>query len=77
MGHVSIDGYEPAHLSWSTMDSLRMCGKKFELQKVRQVEQRPGLAATAGSAVHRATELLDLSEFFGEALDIDSIGSGR
>lgn len=76
MGHISIDGYEPGHLSWSTMDSLRFCGMKFKLQKIDQVEQRPGLAATAGSAVHKATELLDLSEFFDEALDIDAVGAG-
>ena len=75
MGLVSIAGYEPAWLSWSTMDGYRMCSKKFELTKVLQLEQRPGLAATGGSAVHKAIEKLSLAEFFDEPLlDIRSTG---
>ena len=70
MGLVSINGYEPAHLSYSTMDGYRGCGKRFEFQKVLMLEQKPGLAAVGGSAVHRATELVDAAMFFGTSLDI-------
>lgn len=56
---VSIDGYEPAHLSYSTIDGYKTCGLRFELQKVIGVEQRPGLAALGGNAVHTATEWYD------------------
>lgn len=75
MGLISIDGYEPPHLSYSTVDSYRSCGKKFQLQKILQLEQVPGIAATAGSAVHKATEILDLAEFFGQSLDIGNDGA--
>lgn len=60
MSKISIRGYEPTHLSHSTVSSLRMCGKKFELQKVLRLEERPGLAAIGGTAVHSATEEYDL-----------------
>lgn len=69
MGTISIDGYEPAHLSHSTVNGYRMCGKKFQLEKVFQLEQKPGLAAIGGNAVHTATEKLDLAGFFGEGVD--------
>lgn len=59
MGHISINGYEPKHLSYSTISTYRMCGKKFELEKVQQREQRPGIAALAGNAVHTASEVID------------------
>lgn len=69
MGTISIEGYEPAHLSYSTVNGYRMCGKQFQLQKVLLLEQKPGLAAIGGNAVHSATERLDLEQFFGEGVD--------
>lgn len=68
MTKISVQGYEPAHLSHSTVSSLRMCGKKFELTKILRLEERPGLAALGGNAVHYATEAVDhliLREGFG------------
>jgi hypothetical protein len=59
---ISISGYEPDHLSYSTVDGYKTCGKRFELQKVIGVEQRPGLAALGGNAVHTATEWYDLNQ---------------
>lgn len=59
MGLISVDGYEPAHLSFSTVSGYRMCGKKFQLEKVFRLEQRPGLAAIGGNALHTASELID------------------
>jgi hypothetical protein len=59
MGLISINGYEPKHLSYSTIGTYRMCAKKFELEKVQQREQRPGIAALAGNAVHTASEVID------------------
>jgi len=60
LGRININGYEPAHLSHSTVSGYRSCGKRFELQKIIRVEQKPGLAAIGGNAVHVATEQYDL-----------------
>jgi hypothetical protein len=60
MTRISIDGYEPAHLSFSTVSGFRSCGKRFELQKILRLEEKPGLAAIGGNAVHQATEQYDL-----------------
>lgn len=60
MTRISINGYEPGHLSFSTVSGYRMCGKKFELQKILRLEEKPGLAAIGGNAVHTATEQYDL-----------------
>lgn len=60
MSRISIDGYEPAHLSFSTVNGYRGCGKRFELSKVLRLEEKPGLAAIGGNAVHVATEAYDL-----------------
>lgn len=58
MGDVKIEGM-PAHVSWSSMETWMSCGKKFQLQRLLKVEQRPSWAAVAGSAVHSATEDID------------------
>lgn len=71
---ISINGYEPKHLSYSTVDGYRSCGKRFQLQKIERLQGRPGLAAIGGNAIHRATELIDLELFFGQTVDIDNIG---
>lgn len=63
MGHIKVGDYEPAHLSFSTVSGYRMCGKKFQLEKVFRLEQRPGLAALGGNAVHTASEVIDLLIF--------------
>jgi hypothetical protein len=57
---ISIQGYEPAHISFSTINGYRGCGNRFRLQKVLRLEERPGLAAIGGNAVHTATEQYDL-----------------
>lgn len=59
MGLVSYLDYQPAHLSYSTINSYRMCGAKFRFEKVLRLEQRPGLAAIGGNAVHVASERID------------------
>lgn len=57
---IEIAGYKPQHLSYSTVSGYRMCGAKFGFEKVMGLEQRPGLAALGGNAVHTATEALDM-----------------
>lgn len=57
---INIDGYEPKHLSYSTIDGYRTCPMRFRIQKVIGLEQRPGLAGMGGNAVHEATEAYDL-----------------
>ena len=59
MGLIKVGSYEPKHLSFSTISTYRMCGKQFQLSKVMQLEQRPGLAGIGGNAVHTATEQID------------------
>jgi len=63
MGHIKVGSYEPQHLSFSTVNSYRTCGKRFQLEKVFRLEQRPGLAALGGNAVHAASEVIDLLIF--------------
>lgn len=70
MGRIDVDGYSPKHLSYSTISSYRMCAKKFFFQKIARLEEKPGLAAIGGNAVHRASEILDLADFFGREVDI-------
>jgi hypothetical protein len=60
MTRISVNGWEPGHLSFSTINSYRMCGKKLELQKILRLEEKPGLAAIGGNAVHVCTEEYDL-----------------
>ena len=60
MTRISVNGWEPGHLSFSTINSYRSCGKKLELQKILRLEEKPGLAAIGGNAVHTATEQYDL-----------------
>ena len=63
MGRVQFEDYHPAHLSYSTVNSYRMCGRMFLFQKVMKLEQLPGLAAIGGNAVHSLTEALDREHF--------------
>lgn len=71
MGLISVNGYEPKHLSYSTVSGYRMCGAKFNFEKILKLEQRPGLAALGGNAVHTASERVDefILEHGFEALD--------
>lgn len=69
MTRISINGYEPPHLSYSTVNGYRGCGKRFELSKVLRKEEKPGLAAIGGNAVHRATEEFDLGTWTPEGID--------
>lgn len=59
MGFISCEGWEPKHLSFSTLNSWRMCGRQTLFQKVMGLEQHPGLAALGGNAVHEATQVVD------------------
>lgn len=68
---ISIDGYEPAHLSYSTVNTYRMCPKQFQLVKILRLEELPGLAAIGGNAVHTLTEKFDLGEWSPSSGDVD------
>lgn len=59
MGHISFEDWAPPHVSFSTLNSYRMCGTKLYLEKIARKEQRPGLAAIGGNAVHVASEAID------------------
>lgn len=63
MSLIDFEGWNPPHMSYSTVSGWRDCGMRTKLQKVYQVEQRPGLAALGGNAVHTASELWDLGHY--------------
>lgn len=66
---IDIEGYRPAHMSYSTADGYRMCPKKHFLGKVLRLEQRPGLAGIAGNAIHAVCDRIDehiLEHGFGD-----------
>lgn len=62
---IEIDGYSPKHVSYSALDGYARCGKQYQLSRVLQLEEKPGLAALAGNAIHRATQLIDEATFAG------------
>jgi len=63
MSIIHFQNWQPAHLSYSTISTYRMCSRKTYFEKVLLLEQRPGLAAIAGNAVHTATEAIDRQIF--------------
>lgn len=72
------DVFVPEHLSHSSVDSYARCSWAYKLQRVDKVKQSASWATVAGSAVHAATENLDLKDFgidtggpltFADALD--------
>ena len=62
MSRIDYEGWNPPHLSYSTIDGFRFCGQRTLLQKVLRKEQRPGLAGMGGNAVHEATAVFDKDE---------------
>lgn len=69
MGLISVGGYEPKHLSYSTVNGYRFCPKSFYFSKVARLEEKPGLASLAGNVVHTGTEWLDLADFYGVSIE--------
>ena len=69
MGHIKVGTYEPKHLSYSSLNTYRFCGKQFQLSKVLQLEERPGLASIGGNAVHTASEWVDWAEYTGRPVE--------
>lgn len=59
MALIKVGSYEPKHLSFSTVNGYRGCGKRFELEKVMHLEQRPMLAGIGGNAIHSVSERID------------------
>lgn len=50
------------YLSFSSLESWLTCGEKYRLEKVVGVAQTPAWYLLGGSAVHKATELLDIGD---------------
>ena len=75
MGQIDYEGWNPPHVSHSTLSTYRMCGAKVRFEKVFRLEQIPGLAAIGGNAVHVASELIDayVLEHGIEALESEDI----
>jgi putative RecB family exonuclease len=53
-------------LSFSSMDSFLQCGERYRLEKVVKVQQKRAWYLLGGSAVHTATELVDLEGLAAE-----------
>lgn len=76
MTKIKVGSYEPQHLSFSTVNGYRGCGKRFELQKVLRLEEKPGLAAIGGNAVHKASEDYDLGKWVPSSNEVDIVRAG-
>lgn len=48
------------HVSYSQLSSWLRCGKAYELERIARVPSVPSWALVGGSALHSATEVLDL-----------------
>lgn len=71
MTRISILGYEPNHLSFSTYDGYATCGQRAYLQKVMRVEQRPNWGSVGGTAVHGCVEVIETAG--GEVTDLTGL----
>lgn len=67
-----FEGWEPPHLSYSTINGYRTCGKRLLLEKVYRVESIPLLAGMGGNAVHVASEKVD-ELILAHGLDSDEL----
>lgn len=74
MGLIHFENWEPGYVSHSTISGYNMCPKKTFFAKVLCLEEKPGLAAIGGNAVHSATQRIDEAAF--EQLRRDN-GAGR
>jgi len=51
----------PKHISYSAFGTYQECGWKYNLTKIQGVPEKHAVWFTGGSAVHKATEVYDLS----------------
>lgn len=62
---ISVQGSRqlelPAHLSFSSRETLNRCARSWLLRYLMKAPQRPALWLAGGSAVHEATEQYDLA----------------
>jgi hypothetical protein len=76
MGRIEYQDYQPKHLSYSTVNSYRSCGKRLYFEKVLKLEQHPGFAAIGGNAVHHCTEVIDMAAWEASRQGIDNRNGG-
>lgn len=69
MTFIDYEGWQPPHLSFSTIDGYRFCGMRLKLQKVLRLSGPPSLAAFGGNVLHTATEEWDRQHAQGYNLD--------
>jgi hypothetical protein len=55
--------FQISHMSHSSVESYARCGHAFKLAKIEKASSEPSWALVGGSAVHLATETLDLLDF--------------
>lgn len=60
MGKVQLEG-QPAHVSWSALETWLSCPTRYYLRRIAKVEERPMFAGIGGSALHKATEDIDFA----------------
>jgi len=49
----------PGHLSYSQYSTYLECGWKWYLQKIAQIPEPPAVYLAGGTAVHKASEVID------------------
>lgn len=52
-------GPGPAYVSYSQFTGWLKCGEQYRLKRIARVKELPGWAGVGGSALHKATEVLD------------------
>jgi hypothetical protein len=75
---ITINGYElPPHISYSALSTFNDCGHKYYLTRMVGVPEHPAWFLIGGNAIHRATEIYDLSLMDSEKNSTQNLTSGE
>lgn len=58
-----IESATKGHVSYSSFSQWQECGKRYQLQKILNLPEKPAWWNIGGHAVHAATEVLDREQF--------------
>lgn len=63
---MTVEVAEPStkgHVSYTQLSQWQECGKRYQLQRVLNLPEKPAWWNIGGHAVHAATEALDREQF--------------
>lgn len=63
----------PVHLSYSGMNTMQDCPKRYELSYIAQAPRKGAVWFLGGKAVHRATEEWDLARIEGRQINLPAV----